>query len=145
MSIYRAVKRAPRSDVYQTTEHVLGPERGEQRAREASPSYDWSGHRKANPVEILLPTTVGWMTGLPPPLRPAVLVERFSRIANQLAALWNRPDELAPYLRDLRVDNRGGRKGFPIAVLRELEGLNGYCATLYPHCFMTEPAKKDPA
>ena len=85
MSIYRAVKRAPRSDVYQTTEHVLGPERGKQHAREAS-------------------TTVGWMTGLPPTLRPAVLVERFPRLANQPAALWNKPDKLAPYLRDLRVE-----------------------------------------
>jgi len=85
------------------------------------------------------------MAAMPPALRPAGTAQLFPRIANQLAALWKRPEEFAPYLSDLLIDKRGGRTGFPVAILRELEAMKWHYATLHPDCFKGRPRSKAPS
>jgi hypothetical protein len=63
---------------------------------------------------------------------PIALAKTFPRIANALATFWDRPDELTRYMGELLVDRRGGRNGFPLAVLEELNQLKVYYATLHP-------------
>jgi len=130
MSIYRTQKRSPLSDVHHVAEHIVGPENGSEHTLPISPGPDWTSRRKERPAETLLPTTARWIAGLP--LRPVAIATTFGRIANTLTSLWTRPDALRAYLNDLLVDKRGGRQGFPINVLGELEGLRAYYATLHP-------------
>ncbi len=48
------------------------------------------------------------------------LLELFPRIANVLALSWNDAAGLSAYMDSLLVDRRGGRRGFPAEVNREL-------------------------
>jgi len=133
MSVYRSFKRAPRSDVHHVADHAASPKRSElASAREAPRAQDWSDKRKAAPPEALFPATEVWMSLLPFDLRPETTAATFPRIANALAALWSRPDALTAYLGELLVDRRGGRRGFPIKVLRELHALRAHYASLHP-------------
>ncbi len=125
MSVYRTQKRSPLSDVHHVAAHIVGPV-----TVLISPGPDWTSRRKGSPLETLLPMTERWMAALP--FRPLAIAATFPRIANTLTALWTRPDALWAYLNDLLVDKRGGRQGFPINVLGELEGLRAYYATLHP-------------
>jgi len=79
--------------------------------------------RKAQPAESLLPSTRTWLMSLPENYRPRALAARYARIANNLAAAWNTPAECRAYFDDLLIDRRGGRRGFPPEVLRELTRL----------------------
>jgi len=130
MSIYRSFKRAPRSDVHLVSEHIAKPERVDPQVAPTSTQLDWISHRKANPSATLLPAAVRWLAALPIDVRPVVLSEMFPRIANAFAALWNRPEELARYFDDLLMDRRGGRRGFPVAVLAELHALKAHSTAL---------------
>ena len=94
------------------------------------PEEDWSGRRKAMPADHLLPATVNWLANLPLELQPNATRDAFPRIANTLALLWTRPEPLRDYLDDLLVDSRGGRRGFPLAILQELHALSAYHGTL---------------
>lgn len=48
-------------------------------------------------------------------------LENFSRVAEHIQSIWNRPDECIPYLRHLLEDNRdGARAGFPQTVAEEI-------------------------
>lgn len=51
---------------------------------------------------------------------PAELVTRFPHIADRIAMLWSRPDELASYFQELVFTERTDRQGFPPAVANEL-------------------------
>ena len=113
MSIYRPLNRPPRNDVHHVAEHVAGPGR-------IAAKQDWTEHRKALPPEALLPATVRWMATLPSDF-----------IANALADRWSRPEALTSYLSELLVDTRGGRRGFPVRVLRELHALRALYAGLH--------------
>ena len=77
---------------------------------------------------VLLPQTAVWIALLPKQVRPNALAAQFARIANLVCAVWG--DHLAcrKYLAELLTDKRGDRKGFPIAVLREIEVLQAYYA-----------------
>ena len=77
--------------------------------------------RKARPAETLLPVATRWLATLPFDCYPLALAKKFPRIANALATFWTRPDALTSYLGELLVDRRGGRKGFPLDVLDELD------------------------
>ena len=132
MSVYRPVNRAPLNDVHPVAEHVVGPERTCPQAHASSPEPDWTPQRRALPPEILLPATSHWMSTLPVDFQPVAIAEAFPRIANQLAALWPRPDALTRQLHDLLVDTHGGRRGFPVRILRELHALRAYYAGLHP-------------
>ena len=131
MSIYRPLKRSPRNDVHHVAEHVAGPERIRPQAEESSEKQDRTEHRKALP-ETLLPAAARWMTTLPSEFQPTALAKTFPRIANALAERWSRPEALTSYLNELMVDTRGGRRGFPVKVLRELHALRALYAGLHP-------------
>ncbi len=76
--------------------------------------------------------TAAWLAAIPDALAPRELARRFPRIANDLCALWKRPSRCEVYLRDLMLDRRAGREGFPEDVIRELGALAGHYAELYP-------------
>src|SRR5215472_5302776 len=94
------------------------------------PQEDWTDRRKARPADHLLPATVAWLTKLPLEIQPSATRDGFPRIVNLLALLWSRPDALTSYLDELVMDRRGGRRGFPLAVLQELRVLSDYQSTL---------------
>jgi hypothetical protein len=131
MSVYRPMKRAPRNDVHRVADHAVARTSVEKGSVPSQPAPVWDDQRKASPVEMLLPATVRWIASLPLELRPTAIGKTFPRIANELATLWNRPDEFTAYLKELLVDRRGGRRGFPIAVARELHALRAYYITLH--------------
>jgi|SRR4030095_4172912 hypothetical protein len=84
--------------------------------------------RRAQPVLVLFPQTAIWIASLPKQVRPNALVSQFARIANLICAAWGEPTACRKYLAELLVDERGGRKGFPMAVLREIRVLQAYHA-----------------
>jgi hypothetical protein len=64
-----------------------------------------------------------WLDSLPDDMRPDELCRRFPRIVNRMAALW-RDEGLTEHLfAELLTDTRGGRRGFPLAIVGELEML----------------------
>jgi hypothetical protein len=64
-----------------------------------------------------------WLDAIPVEIQPGGLVQRFPRITNKLAEVWNRPHQCERYLDALVLDNRGTRKGFPADVTAELAKL----------------------
>ncbi|MEP6657002.1 MAG: hypothetical protein ABJC33_07180 [Betaproteobacteria bacterium] len=87
---------------------------------------DWTRHRKAAPFNRLLRHTLDWAETLPSKVKPDALMERYPRIANVLAANWQDPLAAGNCLRDLVIDTRGGRQGFPPEVLEDLVILRRY-------------------
>lgn len=75
-----------------------------------------------------------WLDALPPAQRPAQLAQRFPRIVNQLARLWDQPPACLAYLASLREDRRGGRRGFPAPIVDEIHALSAWYAQRHaPH------------
>jgi hypothetical protein len=68
-------------------------------------------------------TTRGWLRRLPAGRRPLQLCCRYPRVANRIAWCWRDPLLLDQVFEDLLVDRRGGRQGFPRAVVQELRRL----------------------
>ena len=130
MSVYRTVKRLPRSDVHHVVEHMVGSDGHEHQSIEIMAEQHWAGRRKARPAEFLFPSTVRWMTTLPPELQPTATAKIFPRILNALAGLWSAPEELTSYFSELLTDRRGRRKGFPVRVSAELDALRAYHAAM---------------
>jgi hypothetical protein len=122
MSIYSGHRQLP-SDVQ--VEHVA-------RKLSAAPAAQPVHLRKAQPASTLLPRTVAWVASLPPPMRPHCLTSQFARVANQLGAVWTDAAACREYLASLLIDTRGGRKGFPEAVLSEIEALQAFHARINP-------------
>lgn len=100
--------------------------------RESDAGEDWAGRRKAQPANVVLPSTRRWMNSLPEEFRPQTLPIRYGRIANIIAATWGEPAECSAYISSLLHDQRGGRKGFPAEVLQDLHDLRIYYARLHP-------------
>ena len=67
-----------------------------------------------------------WLTYLPEHVRPYRLTDTFPRLAVKIAEVWMRPDKLQKYLRELVLDDRGGRQGFPADVAGELFRLSSF-------------------
>lgn len=65
-----------------------------------------------------------WAAQLPQALRPASLLQCFPRLANRLALCWADPALASMLLTELRTDRRGGRRGFPPSVAKELLSLH---------------------
>jgi hypothetical protein len=78
--------------------------------------------------EALTGTTRAWLRRLPPRRRPLRLCHEYPRVANVVAARWNDTSGTAALLDDLLSDRRGGRKGFPVPVARELKRLREFNA-----------------
>ena len=93
---------------------------------------EWAGRRKAQPAQVILATTRHWMNSLPPDYRPQSLAIRFPRIANLIAASWDNPKECSEYLYSLLHDQRGGRKGFPPEVQKDIADLRVYFMMRHP-------------
>ena len=89
------------------------------------------GHlRKAIPNDSLLPLTVSWAARLPVEVRPIQLMKQFARVANRVATTWRDADAFYFCIGDLLIDRRGGRRGFPPEVSRELFLLRDYFEAL---------------
>jgi len=73
--------------------------------------------------EALTGTTRQWLRRLPPGRRPMRLCLRFPRVANRIAWCWSDPVLAEQALDDLLIDRRGGREGFPKAIVMELRRL----------------------
>lgn len=75
---------------------------------------------------VLLPRTEDWIASLPEVVRPHTLAAQFARVANIICIVWGDPQRCREYFGELLVYRRPGRKGFPVAVLRELNTLYSY-------------------
>ena len=119
MSIYRGYRPLPTD--------VQVPHVGDKRPPKV-PSQQSTSHylRRAQPALVILPRTAIWLSLLPQPVQPKALAAQYARIANAICAVWGHPPACRKCLAELLTDQRGGRKGFPPAVLREIELLKRY-------------------
>ena len=88
----------------------------------------WSKQRRKPVVtdRALTGQAMDWVIGLPPPLRPHAVCEQFPRVANAIAAAWADKALSLQVLDHMINDYRGGRRGFPDAVQRELAALHAH-------------------
>ena len=89
-------------------------------------SRDWLQHRKAKPIDRLLPCSDRLLDRLPLDVCPRELATQYPRIINLIALQWNDPHSCSAYFDELLVDTRGTRQGFPAVVQRELANLRDY-------------------
>ena len=89
-------------------------------------SQDWSKFRKAQPAERLLPMGERLLDQLPPEVFPSALATHYARIVNLIALQWDDRKGCDAYLKELFIDQRGGRQGFPAPVKRDLGRLWAY-------------------
>ena len=75
-----------------------------------------------NDVE-LSPEADDFFRTLPGDVYPQALVDQYPRIANAIAELRFDKEKLDNYFQSLLNDSRGGRQGFPFAVLMNLQNL----------------------
>jgi hypothetical protein len=75
-------------------------------------------------------STIAWLRDLPRPILPVTLASQFPRIANRLSRFWDSPKMMQECFRELLMDKRGRRKGFPKKVLDELNMLAQYYRAL---------------
>jgi len=118
MSIYHGWRSLP-EDVH--TQHVAHQSALNVPSDAASPPIHL---RHAQPATVLLPRTASWLSEIPDKLRPKALATQFPRIANVVCASWPDPLTREKYLEDLLAGSRPNRKGFPPAVLRDLQRLH---------------------
>jgi hypothetical protein len=88
----------------------------------------WARLRRA-PREgdrALTGTARQWLRRLPARRRPLRLCEEFPRVANRIAWCWHDPALAEQALDDLLTDRRGGRRGFPPPIVRELQRLREF-------------------
>ena len=69
-----------------------------------------------------------WLRSLPARRRPLRLCTDYPRVANRLAWCWPDAELSAQAIDDLLIDRRGGRRGFPPLVQRELRRLREFNA-----------------
>lgn len=77
-----------------------------------------------NPRDMTLSALASaWRDAMPAGITPDALCTLYPRIANRLALCWKDADLSATLLDQLLGDSRGGRRGFPTLVRRELVSL----------------------
>jgi hypothetical protein len=74
---------------------------------------------------------VAWLSELPQEVAPLALAKQFPRIVNRLSRFWDSPRMIDEYFKQLLVDRRGKRKGFPQKVVTELYALAEYHRALH--------------
>jgi hypothetical protein len=86
---------------------------------------DWAVRRRAlsESERRLSRAATQWLLVLPRELRPLELMRRYPRIANRLCEQWDDASQSLQLLEELVLDRRGGRMGFPRAVVLELQAL----------------------
>jgi hypothetical protein len=131
-SIYRPKHSviAPEADLCQGAHSNTDPPPAQSTTSDDQTS--WAGRRKAQPVNVLLPATQRWLESLPEEPRPRALAEQFPRLVNLIAANWNNPNDCCEFISSLLHDQRGGRRGFPGDVLRDIHNLRVYYTRLHP-------------
>jgi hypothetical protein len=87
---------------------------------------DWVQVRRSHPADYLLPIGERWLRGLPAEVLPADLILNFPRIVNLIAMQWDDRGACAAYFEELLTDRRGGRRGFPQNIERDLSRLRNY-------------------
>ena len=92
------------------------------------PAPPWLRERRAprGSDDALTGTTRAWLRRLPLGRRPLHLCERFPRVANRIAWCWLDAVLTDQVFDDLLTDRRGGREGFPRAVVVELRRLRDF-------------------
>ncbi|MDH4393334.1 MAG: hypothetical protein QE285_18160 [Aquabacterium sp.] len=73
--------------------------------------------------EALTGTTRAWLRKLPAGRRPQQLCMQYPRVANLIAWHWRDKVRAHAVLDELLTDRRGGRAGFPPAIVHELRRL----------------------
>ena len=81
---------------------------------------------RAPQLNLPLPIAQRWAMRLPGEIEPRALLQRFPRIANNLARLWSDRQAIAGYVDELLIDRRGDRQGFPPDVHMELLNLKDF-------------------
>jgi len=101
------------------------PPAGLEIARLVRPT-SWDSRRRAPlPTDHALGgRTLQWIMSLGPDSRPVRLANSIPRIANEIAERWHDAEQTTGYLMGLLRDSRGGRKGFPSEIKRELVALH---------------------
>jgi len=97
--------------------------------RDLPPAADsWDAVRRPprHNDEALTGTTRAWLRKLPAGRRPQRLCVQFPRLANLVAWNWPDPVQAHALLDELLTDRRGGRAGFPPAVVHELRRLRDH-------------------
>ncbi len=86
---------------------------------------EWAPQRRAPRAndEALSGTARRWLRELPSRRRPLRLCQLYPRVANRVAWCWRDPELTTQLLDELLHDRRGGRRGFPTPVVRELQRL----------------------
>lgn len=67
-----------------------------------------------------------WLRKLPPRRRPMRLCASYPRVANRIAWAWPDSELSMRLLDELLIDRRGGRRGFGVAINRELQRLQDF-------------------
>lgn len=88
--------------------------------------FSWERRSPRPDDEHVLGHTDSWLHALPKGLRPVRLQQDFPRIANDLARLWAKTEELDRYFDDKEFSPRDDRSGFPPLVKEELLALHLY-------------------
>lgn len=85
-------------------------------------------HRVRRPTTkrdlVLTPSTIEWMRRLPKEIWPLQTGASYPRVLNQLALAWRNPIERETQFELLLNSTRKQRRGFPEAVLVELQTLH---------------------
>ncbi len=112
--------------MFNPLEAAAGPV--EPRFEPASDSPVWLALRRAprHSDQVLTDVTRTWLHRLPLRRRPLRLAAQFPRVANRVALCWGDAELAQQALDDLLIDRRGGRRGFPVRVARELQRLRDY-------------------
>lgn len=133
MSIYQSRnKRQASNDITQFVPRSGGYSPHRPPSGEAQDDATWKPLRKVEPANHLLPPTSDWLRTLPQNVWPKALSTQFPRIANLLAAEWNKPVACGAYFDKLLTDGRGSRRGFPSDVYCDLLVLQDYyCNNLH--------------
>jgi hypothetical protein len=70
---------------------------------------------------VLVSETHLWLRRLPTMSHPKHLCRFYPRVANRIALCWDDPARVQPLLRELLIDRRGGRAGFPPRIVAEIQ------------------------
>ena len=91
------------------------------------PKFWEDQRRKSTPTDrALTGSAIDWIIGLPPGLRPHLTCEQFPRVINAIAGSWSDVAYSLQVLDHMIRDYRGGRRGFPTSVQRELAALHAH-------------------
>ncbi|MGB7183445.1 MAG: hypothetical protein WA888_11070 [Burkholderiaceae bacterium] len=78
------------------------------------------------PLPEMRRATEHWYSTLPDKVKPTALRCKFPHILEQIHRAWESPRQVHKLFSGLMVDDRGSRKGFPFAAIREVHALKDY-------------------